>query len=224
MGDFVLHAPDGPAFLARSHQRLIAYLAVIGAPERRESVAGTLWPDVPESRALGNLRSLLWHLRRRSIRVVADNGSWLWLDDLAVDISDVRRIAMRILRAADPGATTDEDVDLILNARDLLVGWSDEWIEAPRQFYRQLRVHALEALCAGLANKREFGLAIQACLAAVAVDPLREPSHRELIRAYLSEGNRADAVRQYSAYRSLMLEELNLPPSPEIASLLDELH
>src|SRR5205823_7477878 len=43
-----------------SAQRVIAFLALRDRPARRSHVAGTLWVDVSEERALGKLRSTLW--------------------------------------------------------------------------------------------------------------------------------------------------------------------
>jgi DNA-binding SARP family transcriptional activator len=43
-----------------------------------------------------------------------------------------------------------------------------------------------------------------------------------LIRTYLAEGNRPDAVRQYRAYVASLREELDLEPSPRLRSLVEE--
>ena len=58
-------------------------------------------------------------------------------------------------------------------------------------------------------------------LAAVAGEPLRESAHRALITAYLAEGNRSEALRQYRFFRHLLADELGLEPSPLMESLVD---
>jgi DNA-binding SARP family transcriptional activator len=55
---------------------------------------------------------------------------------------------------------------------------------------------------------------------AVAAEPLRESAHRELIRAYLAEGNPGEALRQYELYRRLLAEELHLTPSAAMEALI----
>jgi DNA-binding SARP family transcriptional activator len=40
---------------------------------------------------------------------------------------------------------------------------------------------------------------------------------------YLAEGNRAEAVRQYQAYRRLLRDELALEPSPQVQAILGDL-
>ena len=81
-------------------------------------------------------------------------------------------------------------------------------------------VHALEAQCRRLTETRRFGAAVQAGLAAVAGEPLRESAHRTLIHAHLAEGNPGEAVRQYHLYRRLLAGELAIEPSAAIRELV----
>ena len=108
--------------------------------------------------------------------------------------------------------------DLI--AGDLLPGWYEDWVVTEREHFRQLRLHALEQLCEQLTDDGRFGQAVEAGLAAVSGEPLRESAHRVLIRAYLQEGNRAEAIRQYSACRDVLRRELGIDPSPPTQALL----
>src|SRR5215472_10827756 len=79
---------------------------------------------------------------------------------------------------------------------------------------------ALEVLCDSLATAGDFAAAIEAGLAAVAGEPLRESAQRALIRTYLAEGNQAAAVRQYRRFRLLLDRELGLAPSPSLTALV----
>ncbi|MGH8905014.1 MAG: AfsR/SARP family transcriptional regulator [Egibacteraceae bacterium] len=58
-----------------------------------------------------------------------------------------------------------------------------------------------------------YSQAIDAGLAAIAGEPLRESAHRALIRAYLAEGNPSEALRQYRIYRRLLHDPTRPPPS-----------
>jgi DNA-binding SARP family transcriptional activator len=105
-------------------------------------------------------------------------------------------------------------------ARDLLPDWYDDWVVLERERFRQLRLHALEALCRRLTEAGRFGAAVQAGLAAVAGEPLRESAHRILIQAHLAEGNPGEAVRQYHLYRRLLAGELAIEPSATIRGMV----
>jgi DNA-binding SARP family transcriptional activator len=195
----------------------VAFVALRERPTLRLHVAGTLWIDLPEKRALANLRSALWRLRQPGPEIVVADGPYLALrPDVRVDVRD---LTARSQSMPVNGTRALASYD-VLSAGDLLPDWYDDWVLTERERLRQLRLHTLEQLSADLAAAGRFGEAIDAALAAIADEPLRESSHRQLISAYLEEGNRVEAVRQFDAYARLMHEELGLEPASEIRDLL----
>jgi DNA-binding SARP family transcriptional activator len=68
-----------------------------------------------------------------------------------------------------------------------------------RERFRQLRLHALEALCRRLTGDGLHAEAVDAGIAAIAAEPLRESAHRALMSAHVAEGNRGEAMRQTSS-------------------------
>jgi DNA-binding SARP family transcriptional activator len=62
--------------------------------------------------------------------------------------------------------------------------------------------------------------ALDAALAAVGCDPLRESAHRRLALVHITEGNFAEALRQYHVCRQLAASELGLLPSPQFRKLI----
>jgi DNA-binding SARP family transcriptional activator len=103
---------------------------------------------------------------------------------------------------------------------ELLPDWHDDWIVLHREHWRQIRLHALETLAAMLCEAGDLSASVEAGLAAVRADPLRETAHRTLIETYLAEGNRPEALRQYHTYEALMRDELGLRPSPALSGLV----
>jgi hypothetical protein len=63
LGGFMLVSRGHVVDLQPAAQRVIAYTALRQGPVARSVIAGTIWPDVTESRAAANLRSTLWRLR-----------------------------------------------------------------------------------------------------------------------------------------------------------------
>jgi DNA-binding SARP family transcriptional activator len=53
--------------------RLLAFVALQGGRVDRRLAAGSLWPDGPEERASGNLRTTLWRLRGAGITVLGSD-------------------------------------------------------------------------------------------------------------------------------------------------------
>src|SRR5512141_1973632 len=64
--------------LGRREQRLIALLALTGRRARTQ-IAGILWPDSTESRAMVSLRAAVWHVRQAAHGVLAAEQSTLAL-------------------------------------------------------------------------------------------------------------------------------------------------
>jgi DNA-binding SARP family transcriptional activator len=200
-------------------QRLVAFLAVQARPVLRLHVAGVLWPDTPEQRASANLRSSLWRHHQAGFRLVEATGQHLGLAaDVRVDLRELTDLGHRLLdRCPDPD---NPEYGRLYRSGDVLTDWYDDWVLIERERFRQLRMHALERLCESLTRLRLFGQAVQAGMASVAAEPLRESAHRVLIRAYLAEGNMGEAIRQYQTYCKVLKAELGLGPTPEMSALV----
>ena len=135
---------------------------------------------------------------------------------VSVDIRLGSALALR-LRDAAPVPAAELTADNL--SFDLLPDWYEEWVILEREAFCQLRVHALESLCERLVEVGKFGPAVQAGLAAVTADPLRESAHRILIAAYLAEGNAGPALRQFETFSRLLEDELGLEPSVAMQAL-----
>lgn len=200
-------------------QRLLAFLALHDRPLHRRFVAGCLWLDVTEERAAANLRATLWRTPEPRAGLVESTPTQIALAPSV--IVDHRAAVARARRLIDHDAVVvDGDLDERLLAADLLPGWCDDWVVVERERMRQLRLHALEALCLRLAERGDGGRAVDVGLLAVAAEPLRESAQRALIRAHVLEGNTCEALRQYAGYRSLLGDTLGLAPSPLMEHLV----
>jgi DNA-binding SARP family transcriptional activator len=205
--------------LPMSAERLVAFLALTRRWALRAYVAGTLWPDTTEEHAAASLRSTLWRLHQRGLELVRSTRRQVGLTP-GVRV-DARLMAATAGRLIDPDVECrSSDFDLQLLSGDLLPDWYEEWVAVEREALRQLRLHALEALCRRLTAMGRHGEAIQAALAAVADEPLRESAHIALIRVHLAEGNVGEAIRHYTAYRRVLFDELGVDPSPVMEGLL----
>ncbi len=202
-------------------QRLVAYLSLCRRPART-AIAGELWPEVPEDNAQRSLRSALWRLQKTAPGLVQVSGGSLALaPGVGVDVRELTEWAQRML---DPRSDADGSARPDAGLRgELLPGWYDDWVLLERERLRQLRMHALEALAEKLAAAGRFGEAVQAAYAAVVAEPLRESAHRTVVRVHLVEGNLAEALRAYDAFRRLLSEELGVAPSAQMERLVRDL-
>lgn len=219
LGSFSLNVGTEQVRLPMSAQRLVCFLALHDGELLREHVAGSLWGDATERRAAGSLRSALWRLGHPMHPLVEVSDAHLRLSSIvAVDLRASEALAHRLL---DPVPELREsDLDEALLAQDLLPDWTEDWVLVKRESHTQLRLRALEALCDTLCEMGRFGHAVQAGMLAVSVEPLRETAQRCLIAAHLAEKNVGAALKQYDSFRTLLRDELNLEPSPDMEALI----
>lgn len=220
LGSFDLTVGGESIPLPLNGKRVLVFLALHGRSLLRPFVAGSLWLDSPEDRANGSLRSALWRLNRRHRFIEADGERLQLASNVAVDVDAAAAQARRLL---DPAEQECPSPDCLLLSQDLLPDWYDDWVAVERERFRQLRVHALERLCDRLVEADRFGEAIEAGLAAMKSEPLRESAHRALVRAHLAEGNPNEALAQYRRFKELLHDELRLAPSPKMEALIASL-
>ncbi|MFC8095440.1 BTAD domain-containing putative transcriptional regulator [Streptomyces sp. NPDC057301] len=205
-------------------QRLLAYLALQKDGAHRCAVAEQLWPDCSPFRAAANLRSALCQGRRMgSVTVIDSVGQRLLLSpSIQVDLYDVWDSARQIISGLN---SVPDNWDRLAGdlSKELLPGWTEEWLFLERERWSQTRVYALESLAQQLQVAGHYLPAVQAALTAIAVDPIRETAHRIVIEVHLAEGNVASAIKRYQDYRSFLQQELGVGPSPQMAELVRDM-
>jgi DNA-binding SARP family transcriptional activator len=221
LGGFTLLRDAEEIELPMSAQRLVALLALRERAVSRAYLGGVLWPNCTSERSLADLRTALWRANHCKAKVIATAGVRLCLRaEVEVDV--------RVLTAFERISQQKESNAISLLKRmswfdlslDLLPDWYDDWLVDDREEVRQLRLHALERMTEEFSLNGRHGEAIQAALTAVRLEPLRETAHAALIRAHLAEGNRSEALRQFSRCRAILKTELAVEPSESIRKLI----
>jgi DNA-binding SARP family transcriptional activator len=206
-------------------QRLLALLALHGQRPRTH-LAGVLWPESNETRAMASLRAAIWQIQQCIPGILLEGRGPLGLrPGVRVDVHDLLSC---VARNAPTGTGRDTDADgghalTLLTHGELLPGWYDDWVLFERERLQQLRMRALERLADRLLGAGQVDPALAAALAAVAIEPFRESAHRALIRVHLALGNYVDALRVYDTFRRRLLDELGITPSPQITALVAHL-
>ncbi|MFE9689357.1 BTAD domain-containing putative transcriptional regulator [Micromonospora sp. NPDC005806] len=214
LGGFRLLHDDVPVVVPRGLQRVIALIGLRPAATRSH-LAGLLWPETSEERALSSLRTALWRLRQDPCCPLFTDGDTVRLGTAVhLDVNELVETAARVRDGAAPRAASAS------GRHDLLPGWYEDWVLLERERLRQLRLHMLEELAGNHLAAGRHGEALEAALEAMAAEPLRETPHRLVVRIHLAEGNAFEAVHAFYVYRDLLLRELRLEPSAEMAALL----
>lgn len=223
LGGFVFSV-GGDALLGISagSQRLLAFLAIRDRVTTRNQVAGTLWPESTDEHAGASLRSAVSRLHGPARAAVTVTASDLGLvEGVAVDVHHSQALAHRLTdRDGEPSDGDIGHAAVVALSDDLLPGWYDDWAVIAAEDWRQLRLHALEAVASRLTDADRLAEAAAAALAAIRVEPLRESARAALIRVHMAEGNQAEALGEFERYRVLLRAELGVEPTMRLRSLL----
>ena len=228
--------PDGALGRQKARALLGALLAARGAVHR-EALMEWLWADLPPERAAASLRVTLHELRRALAPELEANapGSPLVGEGetirLVLDERDRWDAAtlLDLARPAEDAEAAEAQIARLRRAEALYAGpflpeWPyDEWAIGFRAELEETYREVLEQLADALARAGRVAEAIRRYRRLVGLEPEREGWHRALMRCYAAAGERAQALRQYHACRTVLLREQGVPPGPETRALYAEL-
>jgi len=213
---------------------LLAYLA-LNLPRSipREALLDALWPEHDIDSARNSLSVALNSLRRQLEPPGVPSGAVLIADRSQVRLNpaavttDVAEFEAA-LQTAEQAATNNERVSFLTSAvelyrGELLPGHYALWVAAARDRLRDAYLAALRPLIRHLAQARDYERALDYAHRAVQADPLREESHRNLMRLYIALGRPAAAWEQYQELQRLLQEQLGTEPSAATRQLAEQL-
>lgn len=232
-GGFRVTRDGGPALAERwprpSARALVKLLAVSpGHSLHREQAMDICWPDADPSAALGSLRVAL-HAARRALEpelapraassYLTSDGALLRLDPDAVwiDADHAEHLAdLALASGSSPqlAAALDAFTGELL-PEDRYAPWAEARREQLAVVSERLRIALAEALLEEGAPEEAAAVARRA----LDQNPADERAHQVLISAYLRQGLRRQAVRQFHACRESLDAELGLRPGPETERL-----
>ncbi len=230
LGGFALKNDAGETIQisSRKSRALLAYLALSnGRAQSRERLAALLWADSNEAQARTSLRQALSALRKSlddqaqildaGLEVVTLIPETVWVDAVAFD------------EGVKAGGHEELARSLEWYEGDLLDGLStdapafEQWIVAERERLRGNAVSGYARLCTYFQEIGDPEQARQAATRLLALDPVREDAHRQLMRLYLVQGRTVEAIKQYQLCRQSLARELGVVPTPETEALYREI-
>lgn len=243
---FLLGSPrielDGkPVALERNKAlALMAYLAMEGSAQARETLAALLWPEYDHEHAYAYLRRTLW-----AINAALGDG-WLAAgrDQIALPPSPGLRLDAAFFREAlEECSQHDHPVDHVCERciqpleqavdfyrGDFMAGFSlrdsaafDEWQLFQSDKLKNELAGALQRLARAYSSKSDPNRAIQAARRWLALDLLNEAAHRQLMTIYAQSGQRNAALRQYQECLHILSDELGVAPQLETTRLYESI-
>jgi TolB-like protein/Tfp pilus assembly protein PilF len=227
LGSFEARRPSGPILeiAGKKNQALLAYIALRpGKYLPREKLADLLWSDRGEAQARNSLRQALVTLRR-DLRGIEPAPLLFERDTIAGDAAAISTDVAEFERLAASGTLDDLRQAAKLYEGDFLDGFVirdpafEEWLSTEQNRLREAAITVLDRLAA-LASGAE---AVTVARRLLALDVLREASHRTLMQIHAAQGQRDQATRQYHACRDILRRELGVEPSKPTVDLHREI-
>ncbi len=217
---------------------MLAYLAVeADRPHQRRKLAALLWPDLPESTALGNLRYALSNLRK----VIGDRlaqPAYLEINpqDIRFNRSSHSQVDVCLFESYCKLANQNPlDFLSLENVAELYLGRFlegfaipdsyafEEWVLLKREHLDRLAIQVFQLLANDHELSAEYQQAIQLAERQLELDPWREEAHRRLMRCFYFSGQRSAALAQYEACRRVLAKELSVEPESETRQLYTQI-
>ena len=225
-------APPVPVDLA-AHKGAALMFYLAARPDQavsRTRLIALLWEESDEPEGRNCLSTALSRLRRAlpNAPVVPLGDSLAWRPDPDAGVwTDLCAFA----DLTRPGASRDDldrAVDLwrgpFLEGFDLrgCPDW-DEWLELERTTRQQRMLDALERAAEADAADNDWSGALTHARRALAIDPLQERFHRQVMWLHERAGDRAAALAHYRAAARTLVAELGVEPDPTMQRLYRDL-
>lgn len=212
-------------------RELLFYL--LYSPSRtKEQIGLALWPDASPAQLRSNLHNTLYHLRHilgRPEWIVFEHNHYTfnrqlpyWFDVEAFESHLAGARQLQVTAPAQAIQALAEAVELYRGdfLEDLVTG---DWPLVRREALRRMYLEALLAQGQLCFAEGRFVEATEAYRKIIAYDRYQEAAHRELMRCYVRQGERGQALRHYQSLLEWMRDELGSPPAPETTALYERL-
>jgi predicted ATPase/DNA-binding SARP family transcriptional activator len=212
-------------FRTAKAEALLYYLAATGQAHTRLALAGLLWGQWSDSRALVSLSKALSNLRQlvgEHLEISRESVAFNRQSDIWLDLETMRSLWES--PRAGPDISTLPHIGRFRG--DFLEGFSvhdapefEEWLLRERAQWRQRAAQALHTLADHHITCGQPDDAISLLQQVLALEPWREETHRQVMRLLARTGQRSAALAQYASCRQALAEALAVEPSPETETL-----
>jgi DNA-binding SARP family transcriptional activator/tetratricopeptide (TPR) repeat protein len=209
---------------------LLAFLALeAGTAHRRDKLAALLWGEGSPNGARQSLRQALYSLRQAcselatSIRVDGELVAFQPGPEVEVD-------ALRFAALAQSASPEDWETAAAGYTGPLLEGLSiadsdefEDWLRLKRHAFEQQAIGVLDRLVGTLWQRGSSAAAQAHAERLLALDPVREPTHRHLLRLAGALEGAGGVRRQFERISDISIRHLGVPPGGETAALFEAL-
>lgn len=208
---------------SRKVEAILVYLACTGRVHPREVLGEFFWEERTQERAMGNLRVALASLRKELgeyVEITRDTAAINPEADIWLDVHELE---------------SKLDGGLVANAVELYQGpflegfflrearEFEDWLYQERKRIERRVLEGFNDLVGFDLERGAFRSGIRNASRLLAMDPLNENAHRQMMLLLVCSGQRSAALTQYETCRQVLDSELGVEPSDEIQEVYDSL-
>lgn len=206
-------------------------------PVHREILMDLFWPEVDPEPARRSLYQAIYMLRQTLQAdepefpfILCEDSAYrlnpeidLWLDSHAFDRHYQRGQQLEGQRRLPEAVEEFQAAERLYEGDFLSEDIYEEWTLVHRENLRHAYLDVLDRLSQYYCAQEKFAMCITYCQKILSVDSCREDAHRRLMRAYLGQGKRHLALRQYQRCVEVLAQELDVDPMPATVDLYKQM-
>ena len=226
---FINETPVARWRMTRSME-LYFFLLDAGRPLRKEQIIDALWPE-PDEHIDQTLRSTIFYLRKAvgescivykagsyALDLASFYGEHVWYD-VAVFHKQYAQAKEQLVAGNEEAGRQALREAVALYCGDYAQAFYSDWCRERRDELRSMYLEARKHLALIAMSNDELEESIAHWRQILVVDNCSENAHSGLIRCYLRQGKRGQALRQYQGCVEILQRELSVAPGPALRKL-----
>ncbi len=207
-------------------EELFAFL-IYKRKTNREEIVDTLWEGLDFNRALKNINSNIYYIRKALSSYGLEDFIKSGKKEAGIDASKITCDLFEfesLIKKSKIFGITDADVcekAIALYSGSFLKGKGYEWAAEKARSLEKDYVELLEEAARFFLKLEQPQRALVKLHKIVEIDPLREDIHNEIILLYTKLGRQNEAQQQYLILEKVLLEELGTTPKEKIRKLFE---
>ncbi|MFK7800403.1 MAG: BTAD domain-containing putative transcriptional regulator [Anaerolineae bacterium] len=210
---------------------LLAYLAIeANRPHSRTELATMFWGELNDAAARANLRKSLFLLRQlfgdatKSVfTITRQDVQFNSVDSVgrfSVDVHQFSQLSQKIELESHQQAADLYKGQLLAGIEVAGAPNFDDWLASYREQLQQQYLSVLNQIGELSLAHGDYSSTQAVAMRQLSLEPWREVAHRQLMRAYIAAGQRAEALAQHEQFVALLEREMGIEPSAETVALV----
>jgi len=202
------------------------FFCVLAHPDglTKEEVGALFWPEASPSELKTRFKNAMYRLRSALNQEVILFENEIYHFNRALDYEyDVENFLQKVAEgdnASTAAARIAAYSAAIQHYRGpYLPDVSETWVWTEREKLQRIFTETILKLAQLQFDSGDYNAALASCQRVLASDPCLEDAHRLAMRIHAAMGNRAAVARQYAQCQRALLEEIDVPPSPQTEEL-----